>query len=71
MSNKTCRKELSSEIIAVILALHKITYTVSQIGKEEGLTKDIPQLHLNATSWDNGCQKRPLFDAVFDPRCTA
>jgi hypothetical protein len=47
MSNKTRRKELSSEIIAVILALYKIGYTASQIGKEEGLPKDIPKSTIN------------------------
>jgi hypothetical protein len=34
MPNKTRRKELSSETIAVILALDKIGYTASQIGKK-------------------------------------
>jgi hypothetical protein len=43
MPNKTGRKELSSETIAVILALHKLGYTASQISREEGLTKDIPK----------------------------
>jgi hypothetical protein len=39
MPNKTGRKELSSDKIAVILTLHKLGYTASQIGREEGLTK--------------------------------
>jgi hypothetical protein len=43
MPNKTARKELSSETIAVILALHKLGYSASRIQKEEGLTKDIPK----------------------------
>jgi DDE superfamily endonuclease/Transposase len=43
MPNKTDRKELSSEAIAVILTLHKLGYTASQISREEGLTKDIPK----------------------------
>jgi hypothetical protein len=42
MPNKTARKELSSEIIVVILALHKLGYSASRI-KEEGLTEDIPK----------------------------
>jgi hypothetical protein len=42
MPNKTSRKEHSSETIAVILALHNLGYTASQIQKE-GLTKDIPK----------------------------
>jgi len=41
MPNKTGRKELSSESIAVILALHKLGYSASRI--REGLTKDIPK----------------------------
>jgi Holliday junction resolvasome RuvABC DNA-binding subunit len=41
MPNKTSRKEHSSETIAVILALHNLGYTASQIQKEEGLIKDI------------------------------
>jgi hypothetical protein len=41
MPNKTARKELSLETIAVILALHKLGYTASQISREEGLTKDV------------------------------
>ena len=28
-------------------------------------------LQQNATSCDNGCQKPPAFDAVFDSRCIA
>jgi hypothetical protein len=44
MPNKTGRKELSSETIAIILTLHKLSYTASQISKEEGLTKDVPKL---------------------------
>jgi hypothetical protein len=43
MLNKIARKELSSETIAVILALHKLGYSASRIQKEEGLTKDIPK----------------------------
>jgi len=39
MPNKTGRKELSSESIAVILALHKLGYSASRIREEEGLTK--------------------------------
>jgi hypothetical protein len=39
MPNKTGRKEFSSEKITVILTLHKLGYTVSQISREEGLTK--------------------------------
>lgn len=39
MPNKTGRKELSSEKIAVILTLHKLGYTASQISREEGLAK--------------------------------
>jgi predicted transcriptional regulator len=41
MPNKTARKELSLETIAVILALHKLGYTALQISREEGLTKDV------------------------------
>jgi Transposase len=44
MPNKTARKELSLETIAVILALHKLGYTASQINREEGLTKDVLKL---------------------------
>jgi hypothetical protein len=44
MPNKTARKELSSELIAVILALHKLSYSASRIKKEKGLTKGIPKL---------------------------
>jgi hypothetical protein len=40
--NKTARKKLFSEIITIILALHKLGYSASRI-KEEGLTKDIPK----------------------------
>jgi Transposase/DDE superfamily endonuclease len=43
MDNKTGRKEHSSETIAVILSLHKLGYSASQISKEEGLTKGIPK----------------------------
>jgi hypothetical protein len=43
MPNKTGRKELSSETIAIILTLHKLGYTALQISREEGLTKDIPK----------------------------
>src|SRR5947209_11589467 len=43
MPNKTARKELSSETIAVILTLHKLGYTASQISKEEGLSKGVPK----------------------------
>jgi hypothetical protein len=43
MPNKTDRREHSSEIIAVILGLHKLGYSASQIQKEEALTKDIPK----------------------------
>jgi hypothetical protein len=43
MPNKTARKELSLKTIAVILTLHKIGYTASQINREEGLTKDVPK----------------------------
>jgi hypothetical protein len=39
MPNKTGRKKLSSEKITVILTLHKLGYTASQINREEGLTK--------------------------------
>jgi hypothetical protein len=39
MPNKMGRKELSSEKIAVILTLHKLSYTASQISREEGLIK--------------------------------
>ena len=43
MPNKTGRKELSSESIAVILTLHKLGYSASRIREEEGLTKGIPK----------------------------
>jgi Transposase len=43
MPNKTGRKELSSETIAVILCLHKLGYSASQISREKGLTKGIPK----------------------------
>jgi hypothetical protein len=43
MPNKTARKELSSETIAVILALHKLGYSASRIREEEGLINDIPK----------------------------
>jgi hypothetical protein len=43
MPNKTARKELSLEIIAVILALHKLSYSALRIREEEGLIKDIPK----------------------------
>jgi transposase len=43
MANKTGRKELSSETIAVILCLHKLGYSASKISKEEGLSYGIPK----------------------------
>src|SRR5438270_11923575 len=43
MPNKTARKELSSETIAVNLTLHKLGYTASQVSKEESLSKDVPK----------------------------
>jgi hypothetical protein len=43
MPNKTARKELSSESITVILALHKLGYSGSRISREASLTKDIPK----------------------------
>src|SRR5271154_1063666 len=43
MPNKTARKELSSETIAVILTLHKLGYSASRIRDEEGLTKNVPK----------------------------
>jgi hypothetical protein len=41
MPNKTGRKELSLESIAVTLTLHKLSYSASRIRDEEGLTKGI------------------------------
>jgi transposase len=41
MPNKTFRKELSSEARAVILTLHKLGYSASQISNVDGLTKGI------------------------------